>query len=108
MDGIVERLLQLESAKHGALMACDSAAYEGLVKAQVGLLNSGCDLKVAAQQSRERVEVLARLIRLNTNLMLNHFSASPVFAANGALGRSEYTSQGTLDARPEAKFSVDV
>ena len=107
MDRLIEQLLQMESDKHRALMACDAAAYEKHVRSQLQLLDTNVDLAAAAREAPDQLDVLARLIRLNTNLLLNHFSASPVFAANGALGRSEYSAEGTLDTRPAAKFSVE-
>jgi hypothetical protein len=109
MAGLVEQLLELEGAKHRALMACDATAYEESVKSQLQLLNTAGELRAAAEASPAKVEVLSRLIRLNTHLLLNHFSASPAFAANGVLGRSSgYTATGARDARPPSRFSVDV
>lgn len=107
MEGLIERLLQLETAKHHALMACDAAAYDSQVKSQLQLLDANVDLAPAAREAPDKLEVLSRLIRLNTNLLLNHFSASPAFAAGGALGNSQYAADGGVDAHPAARFSVD-
>jgi hypothetical protein len=108
MSNLVEELLEKESAKHQALIAGDAAAYEERVKEQLQLVSTNRDYAAAARECPAKVEILERMIRLNTLLLLNQFSASPVFGASGLLGRSEYTSGGTLEARPASRFSVDM
>jgi hypothetical protein len=101
---ITQELLRLETAKHRALLECDSQSYHDRVVEQVHLVNSGVDPAAAAQNNPEIVGALSRLTRLNTVLLLNVISTSPVFAAN----RNGYTSSGTLDRRPAGRVSVEV
>jgi hypothetical protein len=108
MPGLVEELLELESAKHRALLACDADAYEKHVRRQLHVLSETPDVRQAAAMSPDQVRVLSRLIQLNACLLHNHFASSPVFALNGALGKSGYTSEGALETRPPSNFSVEV
>jgi hypothetical protein len=104
MAGIVEQLLELETAKHRALLRCDAPVYESHVRAQVELLNAGHDLRAAAREVPEQVSILAKLVRLNTALVVNFVSSSPI----PLLTLSEYTSAGALDNRPAPRFSVEI
>ena len=104
MAGIVEQLLELETAKHHSLLLCDASSYEAQVRAQVDLLNTGHDLRAAAHESPEQVIILSRLVRLNTALFVNFVSSSPI----PLMTSPEYTSAGELDARPPSRFSVEI
>jgi hypothetical protein len=108
MNGIVDDLLELESDKHRALMACDAASYEELVRRQLRLLEVAYDAGAAARERPDELKILSRLIQLNTVLVLNYLSASPLMSETGLLTRSEYTSAGTPDARPASRISVEV
>ena len=79
MDGLVEELLRLESAKHQALVEIDATAYDANVRQQMRLLAvpRGSADKVA---SLERLLALSQLITLNTRLLQNLISTSPLFA----------------------------
>ena len=105
MDGMVEELLRLESAKHRALIACDASSYEEQVQSQLRLLDGAPDLVAAAKESPAQVEILSRLIRLNAALLVNHVSASPVFVL--CQGATEYTHAGSLQTPINSKFSLE-
>ena len=105
--GIVDQLLELESAKHRALLTCDSSSYEEHVKTQIRLLDTGIASTAAAKESAETLSVLSRLMRLNTVLLLNHFTISPVFAETGGLRPGGYTSAGAPQLRPSSNLSVN-
>jgi hypothetical protein len=104
MAGIVEQLLELETAKHHSLLLCDPSSYEAQVRAQADLLNAGHDLRAAAHESPEQVIILSRLVRLNTALFVNFVSSSSV----PLLAAAEYTSAGALDTRSPVRFSVEI
>jgi hypothetical protein len=89
MDGLVEKLLRLESAKHKALVEIDASAYDLNVREQMRLLavSKGAPYKVS---SVERLLALSQLITLNTRLLQNLVSTSPLFAFN----KNGYTSRG--------------
>jgi hypothetical protein len=89
MDGLVEELLRLESAKHKALILIDASAYDASVREQMRLLE---DSKASAvtTPSVERLLALSQLITLNTRLLQNLISTSPLFAFN----QSGYTEKG--------------
>ena len=93
MDGLVERLLRLESAKHKALVEIDATAYDANVREQMHLLAVS---KGAAYQasSVERLLALSQLITLNTRLLQNLVSTSPLFAFN----KNGYTAKGRASA----------
>ena len=79
MDGLVEELLRLESAKHKALVEIDAPAYDAHVRKQLRLLS--LTRKPADDStSVERLLALSQLITLNTRLLDNLVSTSPLFA----------------------------
>ena len=100
MDGIVEQLLRLEEAKHKALLKCDSATYELHVSVQMRLFESAQDFAAAARRSTKSFAALARLIRLNTSLVLNLLKTSAAFARV----HSGYTSTGNPGTRNVSRF----
>jgi hypothetical protein len=89
MDGLVEKLLRLESAKHKALVEIDATAYDVNVREQLRLVaaSRGAATKVS---SVERLLALSQLITLNTRLLQNLVSTSPLFAFN----KNNYTAKG--------------
>ena len=89
MDGLVEELLRLESAKHEALVLIDAAAYEASVREQMRLLvvSKDADKRVS---NFERLLSLSQLITLNTRLLQNLISTNPRFAFN----KNGYTAKG--------------
>lgn len=93
MDGLVEELLRLESAKHKALILIDASAYDASVRGQMRLLADSKASTVTAP-SVERLLALSQLITLNTRLLQNLISTSPVFAFN----KSSYTAKGRQSA----------
>ena len=93
MDGLVEKLLRLESAKHKALVLIDANAYDANVREQMRLLavSKGSAYKAS---SVERLLSLSQLITLNTRLLQNLISTSPLFAFN----KNGYTAKGRATA----------
>ena len=89
MDGLVEELLRLESAKHKALVEIDASAYDLNVRAQMRLLAFSKDAPYKVS-SVERLLALSQLITLNTRLLQNILSTSPLFAFH----KNGYTSKG--------------
>src|SRR5947199_10697920 len=79
MDGLVEELLRLESAKHKALVEIDVPSYDASVRAQLRLVSASKKTldKVA---NVERLLALSQLITLNTRLLQNLLSTTPWFA----------------------------
>ena len=102
MDGLVEELLRLESAKHTALISIDATAYDANVREQMRLLAVS---KGSAEPvpSVERLLALSQLITLNTRLLQNLVSTSPRFAFN----KNEYTAKGRA-AAPATSRRVSV
>lgn len=89
MDGLVKELLRLESAKHKALVEIDAPAYDAHVRKQLRLLSR----KPADDTtSVERLLALSQLITLNTRLLDNLVSTSPLFA----FGRNGSTAAGRI------------
>jgi hypothetical protein len=93
MDGLVEQLLRLESAKHQALLLIDAAAYEASVRERLRLIAVSEDAGPRLS-NLERLLSLSRLITLNTRLLQNLTSTNPRFAFN----KNGYTAQGKLTA----------
>ena len=91
MDGLVEELLRLESAKHKALVEIDASAYDAHVQTQLRLLSTS---KESADNttSVERLLALSQLITLNTRLLQNLISTSPLFA----FSKNGYTAKGRV------------
>jgi hypothetical protein len=68
MDGLVEKLLRLESAKHKALIEFDASAYHHHVQAQLRLL-AVSKPSAGNVTNVERLLALSQLITLNTRLL---------------------------------------
>jgi hypothetical protein len=102
MDGLVEELLRLESAKHKALILIDATAYDASVREQMRLLADSKASTVTAP-SVERLLALSQLITLNTRLLQNLISTSPVFAFN----KNSYTAKGRQSS-PSASGRVSL
>ena len=102
MDGLVEELLRLESAKHRALVLIDAATYDANVREQMRLLavSKGSD---SPAPSVERLLALSQLITLNTRLLQNLVSTSPSFA----FSKNGYTAKGRATA-PAASRRVSI
>jgi hypothetical protein len=81
MDGLVEQLWRLESAKHRALVSIDAPAYEATVREQMRLL--GASKGTIRVTNLERLLALSQLITLNTRLFKNLVSSTPVFNFSG-------------------------
>ncbi len=103
MDGIVQELLRLESAKKTALIEGNAPAYDESVRAQLHLLDAPNHLESAARTSPEDLAALASLLRFNTSLFLNLVSTSAVFAHN----ITGYSAGGKIEARIEARIAVE-
>jgi hypothetical protein len=102
MDGLVAELLRLESAKHKALIEIDAPAYDDHVQSQLHLLScSGHSGDQAA--SLECLLSLSQLITLNTRLLHNLVSTSPLFAFN----KNGYTARGRV-AMPAMSQRVSI
>lgn len=91
MDGLVEELLRLESAKHKALIEIDASAYDENVQAQLRLVASS---KASPDRitNVERLLALSQLITLNTRLLQNLISTSPLFY----FSKNGYTAKGRV------------
>ena len=70
MDGLVEQLLRLESAKHQALIEIDASAYDAHLERQLRLL-CGSRKSVDTTANVERLLALSQLITLNRRLLQN-------------------------------------
>jgi hypothetical protein len=94
MDGLVEELLRLESAKHKALVSIDATAYEAGVREQLRILAAAKEavIKVAGV---ERLLVLSQLITLNARLLQNLLSTTPLFGLCG-----NYNAAGRVSPPP--------
>jgi hypothetical protein len=91
MDGLVEQLFRLESAKHKALILIDAPAYDASVQAQVRLLAETKE-PIAKVANVEQLLALSQLITLNTRLLNNLLATTTLFAAIG------YTADGQVSA----------
>jgi len=104
MDGLVEELLRLESAKHEALISIDASAYDSNVREQLRLLAASKDA-LTSVTSVERLLALSQLITLNTRLLQNLISTTPLFGYSA----EGYTAQGALPEPPVSRrVSVEV
>jgi hypothetical protein len=104
MDGLVEELLRLESAKHKALILIDASAYEVSVREQTRLL-AASKIPMTNVTSVDRLLALSQLITLNTRLLQNLLSTTPLFG----LSAEGYTANGALPEPPVARrVSVEV
>jgi hypothetical protein len=94
MDGLVKELLRLESAKHKALIEIDASAYDTHVQSQLRLLsvsNTSAG-NVTDITNVEQLLALSQLITLNTRLLQNLISTSPLFA----FSKNGYTAKGQV------------
>jgi hypothetical protein len=91
MDGLVEELLRLESAKHKALVEIDAAAYDAHVQTQLRLL-SASRASAGKVTNVEQLLALSQLITLNTRLLQNLISTSPLFS----FSKNSYTANGGI------------
>ena len=91
MDGLVEELLRLESAKHKALIEIDASAYDFHVQTQLRLL-SASKSSTGNVTNVEQLLALSQLITLNTRLLQNLISTSPLFA----FSKNGYTAKGRV------------
>ena len=91
MDGLVKELLRLESAKHKALVEIDAPAYDAHVQTQLRLLSVSRNSSDKTTNV-ERLLALSQLITLNTRLLHNLVSTSPLFAFN----KNGYTAKGRV------------
>ena len=89
MDGLVEKLLRLESAKHKALVEIDAFAYEAGVRKQMRLLAASRKNLSNKCADIERLLALSQLITLNTRLLQNLASTTPWFANQRAGARAK-------------------
>jgi hypothetical protein len=104
MDGLVEQLLRLESAKHEALILIDAPAYDASVREQMRLL-ADPDIPLTDTAGIEQLLVLSQLITLNTRLLQNLISTTPLFG----LSAEGYTANGALPEPPvPRRVSVEV
>jgi len=80
MDGLVEKLLRLEGAKHKALVEIDAFAYDASVRKQMRLLAIPRKNPSDGVADVERLLALSQLITLNTRLLQTLVSTTPWFA----------------------------
>jgi hypothetical protein len=92
MDGLVEELLRLESAKHTALVEIDASAYDSHVQTQLRLISISREPVDNTTTNVERLLALSQLITLNTRLLQNLVSTSPLFA----FSKNGYTANGRI------------
>src|SRR5262249_18001191 len=93
MDGLVNELLRLESAKHKALVEIDAPAYDESVREQLRLIAVSKDAANRVSDVKGLLS-LSQLITLNTRLLQNLISTSPMFA----FSRNSYTANGQVPA----------
>ena len=104
MDGLVEELLRLESAKHEALILIDASAYDASVREQMRLL-ADFRIPLTGLTGVDRLLALSQLITLNTRLLQNLISTTPLFG----LSAEGYTANGALPEPPvPRRVSVEV
>jgi hypothetical protein len=103
MDGLVEELLRLESAKHRALVLIDAPAYDASVREQLRLLAESKLSTAGSVSNVERLLALSQLITLNTRLLQNLLSTTPLFTISG----NGYTAEGRVSP-PQAAGRVSV
>ena len=104
MDGLVNELLRLESAKHKALIEIDASAYDANVREQMRLIAISRNATDRVSDFK-RLLALSQLITLNTRLLQNLISTSPLFAFN----KNSYTAKGGLSIPAiSSRLSVEV
>jgi hypothetical protein len=105
MDGLVEELLRLESAKHKALILIDACAYDASVREQLRLVADSKQSPPGAVSNVEQLLALSQLITLNTRLLQNLLSTTPLFAISG----NGYTASGRVSPpNSSGRVSVEV
>jgi len=105
MDGLVEELLRLESAKHKALIEIDASAYDANVREQLRLVSVSKITADSAVASVERLLALSQLITLNSRLLQNLVSTTPWFA----FSENSYTAEGRLSIQANSqRLSIEV
>jgi hypothetical protein len=100
MDGLIDELLRLESAKHQALIEIDASAYETHVQEQLRLLASR---KSTVTADVKRLLTLSQLITLNTRLLQNLVSTCPLFV----FSKNGYTANGHINIPAAGRVSVE-
>ena len=105
MDGLVEELLRLESAKHKALILIDACAYDASVREQLRLVADSKQSPPRTVSNVEQLLALSQLITLNTRLLQNLLSTTPLFAISG----NGYTASGRVSPpNSSGRVSVEV
>ena|SRR5688572_18104356 len=99
MDGLVEKLLRLEDAKHKALVEINATAYDDCVRQQMRVLST----LPAGNVSLDRLLALSQLIQLNTRLLHNLVSTTPWFA----FSENSYGADGGVRMADRARVSVE-
>src|SRR6059036_2564654 len=104
MDGLVEELLRLESAKHKALVEIDAPAYDANVRAQLRLVSAS--IRISDKLANvDRLLALSQLITLNSRLLQNLVSTTPWFALGSNNG---YNAKGRVsDVTTSRRISVE-
>ena len=102
MDGLVKELLRLESAKHKALVEIDASAYDENVREQMRLIAVSKDASDRVSDVKGLLS-LSQLITLNTRLLQNLISTSPLFA----FSKNSYAANGRVPA-PAISHRVSV
>lgn len=93
MDGLVHELLRLEGAKHKALVEIDATAYDANVREQMRLI-AVSKTSTDSVSDVEELLTLSQLITLNTRLLQNLVSTTPLFA----FSKNGYSSNGHMAA----------
>jgi hypothetical protein len=103
MDGLVEELLRLESTKHKALVSIDAPTYDSSIREQLRLLDAAKG-SLPKNNGTEELLRLSQLITVNTRLLQNLLSTTPLVHLNGHY----YTAEGRLSAQPTSgRVSVE-
>jgi len=95
MDGLVEELLRLESAKKKALVSIDAPTYDASIREQLRLLDASKG-SLTKTSSIEGLLTLSKLITVNTRLLENLLSTTPLVHLNSRY----YTAEGRMSAQP--------
>jgi len=91
MEGLVEKLLRLEGAKHKALVEIDALAYNATVRKQMRLLATPRKNLSRQFANLDRLLALSQLITLNRRLLQNLASTTPGFALPTAASAKQRT-----------------
>lgn len=104
MDGILEELLRLESAKHQALLTLNSEVYEDSVQQQNSLIDNP-GFSASDRAGSGNLLAFSKLAGINASLYENLLSTAPWLD----MERSGYSGQGYRNDVPAAHgFSVEV